>query len=176
MAKRGPKPKPSAVKKAMGNPGKRKIADWVEAPARKGGKALAPPKELDPPAAVEWKRLAPSLTLRGVLTDWDRSIFTSYCQAWSTYSQAQTQLNKLAKDPKTFGGLVMTTSAGNQIQHPLVGIRNTAQRDMLRFATELGLTPVARVRVGDAAPSAAAAAAAAQRPAEVGKGESYFAD
>lgn len=176
MAKRGPKPKPSAVKKAMGNPGKRPISDWVEAPARKGGKALAAPKELDAIASAEWKRLAPSLTLRGILTDWDRSIFTSYCQAWSTYSRSQTELNKLAKDPKTFGGLVLTTGAGNQIQHPLVGIRNTAQRDMLRFATELGLTPVARVRVGDAAPDTAAAAARAGKPAEAGKGESYFAD
>ena len=42
---------------------------------------------------------------------------------------------------------MIKTTNGNAIQNPLVGTSNTAARDMLRFASEFGLTPVARARL-----------------------------
>lgn len=172
--KRGRKPAPSAVKKAKGNPGKRPVRDWVE--PKPLSSTPSPPKHLDAIAAAEWRRLAPELTLLGTLSAGDIAVFCAYCQAWSIYLQADRHIQAAAKDKKTFGGLMLATAAGNMIQSPMVGTRNTALRDMLRYAAELGLTPAARVRVQDAAPGAAAAAARAAKPATPGKGESYFAD
>lgn len=164
--------KPAHLKLVEGNRGKRPIAEWV-APAKRG-QALAPPAHLDPIAKAEWKRLAKEITLLGTLTNVDRAAFTAYCQCWSTYVQAQTAIDKRAKDPKTLGGLVMVTAAGNMIQDPLVGIRNTALRDLMRYASEFGFTPASRVRVQDAAPGAARQAAQAQESAAPAR--KFFAD
>lgn len=172
--KRGRKPSPAAVKKAKGNPGKRPIDEWV-APAKLAA-TPPPPPHLDPIAADEWKRLAPELTTLGTLTAFDQAGFTAYCQAWSTYVQAERHIRAAGRRKGTYGGLVLATAAGNMIQSPMVGIRNTALRDLMRYAAEFGLTPAARVRVQDAAPGAAAARARGQKPAEPGKGRSYFVD
>jgi P27 family predicted phage terminase small subunit len=42
---------------------------------------------------------------------------------------------------------VITTDKGNKIQNPLVGIARRAQADMVRYASEFGMTPSARSRV-----------------------------
>lgn len=157
--KRGRKPKAAAVRRLEGNRGKRPIDEWVE-PKRRST-TLPPPAHLDAIARAEWARLAKEITLLGTLTNVDRAAFTAYCQTWSTYVQAQAAIDKRAKDPKTLGGLVMTTAAGNLIQDPLIGVRNTALRDLMRYASEFGFTPAARVRVQDAAPHVAKKAAAA---------------
>lgn len=148
--KRGRKPKAAAIRKAEGNRGKRPIAEWVE-PKRRSTE-LAPPAHLDAIAVAEWKRLAREMTLLGTLSNFDRGAFTAYCQTWSTYIAAQRQIDANARNRKTAGGLLATTAAGNVIQDPLVGIRNTALRDLVRYASEFGFTPASRVRVGYLAP------------------------
>ncbi len=172
--KRGRKPAPAAVKKAKGNPGKRPIGEWV-APAKLSA-VPPPPPHLDAIAADEWRRLAPELTTLGTLTAFDRGAFVAYCQSWSTYLQAEKHIQASGKRKGAYGGLMLATAAGNMIQSPMVGIRNVALRDMIRYAAEFGMTPAARARVQDAAPGAAAAAARGKKPAQAGKGESYFAD
>lgn len=170
MSRRGRKPKPTAVKVVTGNPGKRALAgDWV-APTRRST-ALPPPTHLDAYAKAEWKRLAGELTMLGTLTNLDRGPFVAYCQAWSTYRQAEDALAAAARKDKTgLGGLVTTTKAGNTIQNPLVGIRNQALRSMVKYAAEFGFTPSSRVRVQDAAPGVAARKAAAP------KADDFFGD
>ncbi len=111
-------------------------------------------------AKREWKRLAPTLAKLGLLSDLDRGAFTAYCEAWSTFKRATVALEKIArKDPKTFGGMLIVTKAGNAIQHPLVGIRNRASETMVKFGNEFGFTPSSRARVHDDAPAAAKSAA-----------------
>jgi len=44
-------------------------------------------------------------------------------------------------------GFTVETSNHNTIQAPLVGIANTAMRDCMRYAIELGLSPSSRTRV-----------------------------
>lgn len=148
--KRGRKPKAAAIRKAEGNRGKRPIAEWVE--PRRRSTDLPPPAHLDDVAKAEWKRLAREMTLLGTLSNFDRGAFAAYCQAWSTYVAAQRQIDANAKKKNTAGGLLATTAAGNVIQDPLVGIRNTALRDLVRYASEFGFTPASRVRVGYMAP------------------------
>jgi P27 family predicted phage terminase small subunit len=51
-----------------------------------------------------------------------------------------------AEDPH-FSGLMITGSTGSHMANPLVKIARGAAADMLRFAAEFGLTPVARSRL-----------------------------
>jgi phage terminase small subunit len=56
---------------------------------------------------------------------------------------AERVIAAMAEKVQVTGGLMIKTTNGNAIQNPLVGTANTAARDMLRFASEFGLTPVA---------------------------------
>ena len=71
MAKRGRKPKPTALKKLEGNPGKR------------------PLNELEPMPAITMLRCA------GILTAADAVTFAGYCQAYARWREAEEQISKL---------------------------------------------------------------------------------
>ena len=58
MAKRGRKPKPTALKKLEGNPGKRPLNELEPMPQVT---MLRCPNWLEPEAKKEWRRLAPVL-------------------------------------------------------------------------------------------------------------------
>ena len=71
----GRKPKPTAVKKLEGNPGKRKLNTKEPNP----GKGMPDcPAWLLPEAKTEWIRLSEKLNQMGVLTEIDRSVFAAY--------------------------------------------------------------------------------------------------
>ena len=78
MAKTGRKPKPSALKRLEGNPGKRPLNELEPIPPVTG---LTCPKHLLPEAKKEWKRLAPILMGMGLLTAADAVPFEGYCTA-----------------------------------------------------------------------------------------------
>jgi len=42
---------------------------------------------------------------------------------------------------------MIKTTNGNAIQNPLVGMANRAMADMVRYATEFGMTPSSRSRI-----------------------------
>ena len=65
MAKRGRKPKPTALKKLEGNPGKRPLNELEPLPQVT---MLRCPNWLEPEAKKEWRRLAPVLIGAGILT------------------------------------------------------------------------------------------------------------
>ena len=70
----GRKPKPTAVKKLEGNPGKRKLNTKEPNP----GKGMPDcPAWLLPEAKTEWIRLSEKLNQMGVLTEIDRSAFAA---------------------------------------------------------------------------------------------------
>jgi P27 family predicted phage terminase small subunit len=54
-------------------------------------------------------------------------------------------------------GLLVKTTDGNARRNPLLKIAADAAEDMLRFAGEFGLTPVARTRLASGSSSAAIA-------------------
>ena len=78
----GRKPKPTALKKLEGNPGKRKLNTKEPVPA-KGMPDC--PKWLLPEAKEEWKRLCKKLSEMDVLTltEIDMAAFAAYCQSQS---------------------------------------------------------------------------------------------
>jgi P27 family predicted phage terminase small subunit len=97
------------------------------------GAVPRPPAWLSKDAKAEWRRVAPILVERNVLTDGDLGVLETYCSAIGTAREAQRTLNA--------EGL---TLAGKR--HPVFGILNAAQTNARLCAAELGLTPVSRSR------------------------------
>jgi P27 family predicted phage terminase small subunit len=59
-------------------------------------------------------------------------------------------LARMADRDENMHGLLVKTTDGNARRNPLVKIAADAAEDMLRFAGEFGLTPVARTRLASA--------------------------
>jgi len=113
---RGPKPKPTALKMVMGNPGKRRLNHLEPKP-----RLVIPtcPAHLQPTAKAEWKRLARQMHQLGVLSELDRAVLAAYCQAYSRWVEAERRLKATPPLLKTPAGYVhgrrsrmmMTTSS-----------------------------------------------------------------
>lgn len=149
MAPRGRKPKPTHLKLVTGNPGKR-ILNKMEAKPRLD--LPMPPPHLADEAKVEWGRVSQELYDCGLLSIVDRAALAAYCQAYSRWVQAERAIAEMAKKDLLTGGLLIKTTNGNAIQNPLVGTANKAMQDMVRYATEFGMTPSARSRIETGAP------------------------
>lgn len=148
--KPGRKPKPTAIRRAEGNPGKRA---WnPDEPVPPEGLPHCP-AHLSDEAKAEWARLAAALHGMGVLTVADRAAFAAYCQAWGRWVEAEEKL-------RTTPPLIRTPS-GHVQQSPWIGIANRQLELMGRYMTELGLTPAARSRIR------VESAAAAQEPVTI---------
>jgi len=133
---RGRPPKPTEVKKAQGNPGKRKLNNQEPAFEKTLPK---PPDHLNKEARAEWKRVARELHEKGVLTKMDRAVLAAYAQAYGRWREAEKKVNEL--------GFVVKTAMGNLVQNPYLSIANRAMQDMTRIAAEFGMTPASRTRV-----------------------------
>lgn len=132
----GRKPKPTAIKKLEGNPGKRKLNRKEPVPAKGMPEC---PDWLLPETKAEWERLCEKLSDMGVLTEIDMAAFAAYCQSFARWKEAQEHIDA--------EGSTFVTDKGYQQQTPWVGIANTNQKLMLQAAAEFGLTPSARSRI-----------------------------
>jgi len=75
---------------------------------------------------------------------------SAYCYAYGQWRLAVEALARMADRDENMHGLLIKTVDGNAKRNPLVKIAADAAEDMLRFAGEFGLTPVARSRLGAA--------------------------
>ena len=136
MATRGRKPKPTAIKELEGNPGHRPLNPNEPKPIKK---APPCPKDLEPEAKKEWRRLAKHLEALGILTELDMAAFAIYCQAYARWKEAE--------DFLTQHGTIVKTPSGYWQQVPQVSIAQTYSKIMTKLATEFGLTPSSRSRI-----------------------------
>ena len=137
--KRGPKPKPTNIKKLEGM-----RADRInENEPEPGPSKVTCPRFLSKEAKAEWRRIAPELTRLGLLTPLDRAAFAAYCQSYAHWVKAETLLNK---------GILVKGAKGQIVASPLFWISTSASKMMLKFAVEFGLTPSSRSRLVGAAP------------------------
>jgi P27 family predicted phage terminase small subunit len=141
MGFRGPAPKPTAIKRLEGNPGKRKLNEAEPKPMMGAPEC---PDYLDDVAKKEWGRLTTILTAMRVLTEADYIALANLCQAYSTLMDAQRQLNKT--------GILYKTKSGYIQQSPLLGIIHTQTTIVNNLLREFGLTPSSRTRVAIAEP------------------------
>lgn len=134
---RGRKPKPTALKRLDGNPGKRPIN--VREPKPAGGGKPTCPSHLSPTAKSEWKRISGTLHDMGLLTTVDRAALAAYCQAYGRWVDAE---RKLAETPP-----LIKTPSGYVQQSPWLSVANKQMELMGRFMAELGITPASRSRI-----------------------------
>jgi len=97
------------------------------------------PRHLDIEASAEWDRMSKELHKLGLLSELDSTELAAYCVCYSRWVDAETQMAEK--------GIVNTTTNGNIIQSPLVGISNQSMILMHKFLTEFGMTPASRARV-----------------------------
>jgi P27 family predicted phage terminase small subunit len=133
---RGRKPKPTALKRLDGNPGKRGY-NQAEPVLPEGLPDC--PGHLSEPAREEWHRIAGTLHEAGVLTTVDRAALAAYCQAWGRWVEAEEKLKDLPAMIKTPSGYVQ--------QNPWLPVANKQLEIMGRYMAELGITPASRSRV-----------------------------
>lgn len=142
--RRGGKPKPTALKILEGNRGKRKLSALEPIPSPQPPSA---PSHLNAYALEEWQRICPGIAAMGMLSTIDQAALAAYCTSYAKWREAEETLEHHRKTDPTFS-LVVRTKSGAFMPHPLLGVSNTAARDMVRYAVEFGFTPSARARLG----------------------------
>jgi len=138
MAKAGRKPKPTALKKLQGNPGRRPYSKKEAMPKKPKGIPRAP-SHLDKRAQEEWRRMAKELHPLGLLTNIDLTALAAYCASFSIWLDAQKKIQK--------HGVLIKAQSGFPMQSPYLAISNRAMTEMRKWMVEFGLTPSSRSRV-----------------------------
>lgn len=132
MGKRGPQPKPTALKLLEGTR-KSRINDAEPIPPATG--IPEPPEWLGELGMETWRKLAPGLHARGVLTEWDLDAFAVLCQAVASHRQASELLNRSS---------VLIQGDRGLVKNPALQIARDSAQVIRAFAQEFGLTPSAR--------------------------------
>lgn len=135
------KPKPEALKKLAGNPGKR--------PLRGGVASLppgmpAPPVNLPEKVRAQWDHAGALLLPTGILTELDGLALLALCRAAADYL-AYCELAPV-------GGDVLLSDDGGMYWNQAAAARDKAEARLLKMLAEFGLTPSSRARLGLAAP------------------------
>jgi P27 family predicted phage terminase small subunit len=116
-------------------------------------------------AKEEWRRVAPGLHACRLLTVADTMPLAAYCTAYSQWRSAVELMQQIAAGNPVTRGLILKTKDGDARRNPVLKVARDGANDMLRFAGEFGLTPVARARLG----------AAGWEPTGPGKFDGYIA-
>lgn len=155
MGRRGPPPKPSALKKLLGNPGKRTINEHEPVPP---DGEIAPPPMLRANAREYWNLLAPLLKTMKVLTIADVMAFCRYCNLLARYHELDLAL--MTSGP--MGTLMSTKDKNGKVtglsEKPISWEYRQIQQQLLNLEREFGLTPAARSRLKVERPGATTAA------------------
>jgi len=142
----GRPPKPTALKLAAGNPGKRKLEPDAEPRFPPG--APAKPAHLKGLAGAEWKRIVPILEAQGLVTHADLAALVAYCQSYAEMVASQAVLDEEGWTINVGGKLVDGEMVGGQEQpHPAISRQRSAWASVRAFSALFGLTPSARTRV-----------------------------
>ena len=119
-----------------------------------GPQDIQPPAHLDQAALAEWRRAVAELAGLGTLHTADRNVIAAHAQAVARWAEAESRLREL--------GLVVKSPNGFPQMNPFLPIANRAMEQLLKTASELGLTPTARARLAGKTKPAAKAKAADQ--------------
>jgi len=143
---RGRKPTPTHLRILQGNPQHRRLPR-NEAQPDISDELPAAPSFLHAYAVEEWDRVASELHHLRVLTRVDRGIFAAYCQSYARWRLAEEALARMTVNDGVMNGFIIRRRNGEAGPNPLVGAARRAAHEMLRFAGEFGMTPVARARI-----------------------------
>jgi P27 family predicted phage terminase small subunit len=148
----GPVPKPTALKLAQGNPGKRALNK------REPNFTGAPicPTWLTNPAKTEWNRIVTELSALDMLRSVDSSALAAYCQSYARWQSAEKIVDK---EGQTVQEPVLNKAGevlGYKVKrHPATTIAKDALTSMLRAAALFGFDPSSRSRLSVGEPTRA---------------------
>jgi P27 family predicted phage terminase small subunit len=141
MGRRGPPPKPTALKVLAGNPGKKPLNAREPQPQK-----IAPrcPEWLTGEGRATWRRLTGLLKGMRLLTNADADAMAGYCQTYARWREAEQFLS--------VHGLVfpLRDEKGRvrcMLQFPQVAIARNALLLLKGYQQEFGLTPASRSRI-----------------------------
>ena len=138
-------PVPFPLKVLRGNPGKRPMKP--EPQPEIAADVPEPPPFITGYAADEWWKTAPELHRLGLLTRIDVPALAAYCHAFGQWRMAAESLAKMQANDPIMNGMIIKTKYGDAAINPLVSIARKHAADVIRYASEFGLTPVARTRL-----------------------------
>jgi P27 family predicted phage terminase small subunit len=138
-------PVPFPLKVLRGNPGKRPMRP--EPQPEVAADVPEPPAFITGYAADEWWRSAPELHRLGLLTRIDVPALAAYCHAYGQWRMAAESLAKMQANDPVMNAQIIKTKYGDAAMNPLVSIVRKHAGDVVRFAAEFGLTPIARTRL-----------------------------
>lgn len=132
----GRKPKPTKLRLAQGNPGKRKTNDDEPQPP---SVVPAAPDFLGDEALAEWDRIVEQLEPLGILTQIDRAALAAYCDAFGRWEIATKAIQK--------HGATYETPKGDIKRSPWTTLQREALAELRQFVVEFGMTPSSRTRI-----------------------------
>lgn len=137
MGKRGPKPKPTAVRIFEGDPGRLLPKREGELVPLTGEICPMPPAWIGTVGAMVWNEIAPVLWRVGCLSTNDERLLSQYCEAWEDFFRAR-ELVELE-------GITQTNDKGMQTSHPAVRQKRDAMLLIRQIGAEFGMSPASRV-------------------------------
>jgi P27 family predicted phage terminase small subunit len=145
MGRRGPAPKPTALRILQGNPGKTKLNPSEPQPPA-APELLSPPAWLVKEAKEAWMRLRPDLPWLSLA---DVDLFAAYCSSYARWRETQDFLdeNGLTYEIRGEGVKGRPGPVKCVQQYPQVAIARQSLQLMCKLAGELGLSPAARTRI-----------------------------
>lgn len=138
MGKRGPAPKPTALKLLEGNPGKRPL-NRREPKAAVLKTMPAAPNWLPAAGRDLWSRRGPDLIAYRVLTALDLEAFEALCLHYAEWRAAEGKIKRI--------GALGQTDSGYEFLHPWVTIARQRYHDFVMMVKEFGMTPASRSRI-----------------------------
>ena len=72
----------------------------------------------------------------------------AYCDAYGRWVAAEQVIAAMAEKDQVTKAMMIKGSAGNAMANPLIKIARCAAADMVHFAGEFGMMPLARSRLG----------------------------
>lgn len=157
MGRRGPQPKPTAIR----------IIEGISSPSQLGTKepqppkvsAVDPPNWLDPTAKNYWRRIVPMLANIGMLTEADLPTIERYCDFLSQWKQCRDFLAEAGDisypiyewreidDPKNPGQKIRKRELRYMQEFPHMAKKLKISEHLLRIEQHFGMTPAARTRI-----------------------------
>lgn len=142
MRTSGQRPKPVELKLLENNPGNHRIPIGVpDMPT--ADDCPSPPDFLSELARDEWARIAPGLHAIGLLSDVDIMALGAYCMAIGQWIEVELDIRRLAKNQR-----MKQTIDGMGLMVVLSKKSLLAAEKAIKFASEFGMTPIARARLG----------------------------
>jgi P27 family predicted phage terminase small subunit len=132
-------PKPIELKKKLGDPGKRLPKDAKSVELDRISE-VRPPDDLLPEGRELWEEIMPVFERYGALNSTDLPAIKAMCTAWARGQRLARVLDEQ--------GYFSQGSTGQMVEHPAAKMEREYMAVFLRYASEFGLTWIARSRLG----------------------------